>query len=87
MLLLVGPSLHRLACRLSTAVAATGKVTWQLGGEALQGMRHSLERTRQEAAQGFADRCASFACACKRWAQLPMRPHVQRPDICAADNV
>lgn len=58
MLLLVGPSLHRLACRLSTAVAATCKVTWQLGGEALQGLRHSLDRTRQEAAQGFAERCA-----------------------------
>lgn len=55
MLLLVGPSLHRLACRLSTAVAATCKVTWQLGGEALQGLRHSLDRTRQEAAQGFAE--------------------------------
>ena len=56
LLLLVGPSLHRLACRLQTAVAATGKVTWQLGGEALQGMRHSLERARQEAGQGFAER-------------------------------
>lgn len=56
MLLLVGPSLHRLACRLQTAVAATIKVTWQLGGEALQGLRHNLDRTRQDAAKGFADR-------------------------------
>ena len=58
MLLLVGPSLHRLACRLQTAVVATCKATWQLGGEALQGVRSSLGRTQQDAAKGFADRWA-----------------------------
>lgn len=56
LLLLVGPSLHRLACRLQTAVAATGKVTWQLGGEALFGLRQNLERAREEAGQGFVER-------------------------------
>lgn len=64
LLLLMGPALHRLASRLSTAVLATGRVTLQLGGDALRGASRSAVHTTQKAQQGFATRWAGGQRQC-----------------------
>ena len=48
--------MQRLLSRLKTAVLATLKVSWQLGVEALQGLRQSAVKTKQQAHEVFATR-------------------------------
>lgn len=59
-LLVAGHSMHRLAMRLQTAVLATLRVTWQLGGEALHALRANARVAKQRAEQGFGTRCAAL---------------------------
>ena len=56
LLLLAVGALSRLLSRLRTAVLATGKVTWQLGGEALLGLRRSAAMAKARASQSFTRR-------------------------------
>ncbi len=46
--------MSRLLSRLSTAVLATGRVTWQLGGEALNGLRINALRAKDRVAESLS---------------------------------
>jgi hypothetical protein len=55
-LLLCGAALARLLSRLNTAVLATARVTWQLGRDALEGLRKGAASARGRAAEAYAKR-------------------------------
>ncbi|KAL4423882.1 hypothetical protein ABPG75_001183 [Micractinium tetrahymenae] len=54
LLLLFGHAVHRLLSRCATAVLATARVAWQLGGDALQTLRRSTVQAKSQAAETFA---------------------------------
>lgn len=55
-MLLFGAALSRLLSRLHTAVLATGRVAWQLGGEALHGLPKVAVRAKDKAAESLSRR-------------------------------
>lgn len=56
LVLLFGHAVHRLLTRCATAVLATARVTWQLGGDALKTLRRNTVQAKSQAAETFARR-------------------------------
>lgn len=57
-MLLFAHAVHRLLSRCATAVLATARVSWQLGGDALKTVRHNTVHAKSQAAETFARRFA-----------------------------
>lgn len=56
LVLLFGHAVHRLLTRCATAVLATARVSWQLGGDALKSLRRNTVQAKSQAAESFARR-------------------------------
>ncbi len=56
LVLLFGAALSRLLSRLHTAVLATGRVAWQLGGEAVHSLPKVAVQARDNAVESLARR-------------------------------
>ncbi|KAL4434780.1 hypothetical protein ABPG77_005307 [Micractinium sp. CCAP 211/92] len=54
LVLLFGHAVHRLLTRCATAVLATARVSWQLGGDALKSLRRNTVQAKSQAAESFA---------------------------------